>query len=96
MERTDGSARVVAPSRERKSRCQSALMLSLQGEDFSVQDDAEIAIRVIAFTQKSFGLDSKFVFQPNLANISPELWRIKATSENDLRDPFRRREVNLD
>ena len=61
-------------------------MLNLQGEDFSVQYDAEIAIRVIAFTQKSFGLDSKFVFQPNLANISPELWRIKATSENDLRD----------
>ena len=59
-------------------------MLNLQGEDFAVQDDAGIAIRVIAFTKTSFGFDPKFVFQPNLANISPEVWRIKATSENDL------------
>ena len=37
-------------------------MLNLQGEDFAVQDDAGIAIRVIAFTKKSFGLDPKLDF----------------------------------
>ena len=67
-------------------------MPNFQGEDFAVQDDAGIAIiRVIAFTQKSFGLDPKFVLQPYLASISPELWRIKATSETDLRETFLRR-----